>query len=99
MSKNPNFDPNKHFDDNNPESTFIWDQKDIHNKTSKFIQNIYNKDNKVKISKYDIKKFLYMDDTAAPWEALEDRKLPRELAESYTWWIDLVSLSAYEPII
>ena len=60
-SKNPNFDPNKPTDDNNPENTIITDQKDIHDITSKFFQNIYNKDNEVKSYKEDIKNFLDMD--------------------------------------
>ena len=73
---------NKPKDDNNPENITITDQKDIYDHTSKFFQNIYNKDNEVNSSKEDIKEFLDMDDDTAPWKALEDRKLPRELGES-----------------
>ena len=79
---NPKYDPNKPKNDDNQENITITDQKDIHDHTSKFFQTIYNKDNEIKSSKEDIKEFLDMDDDTAPWKALEERKLSRELADS-----------------
>ena len=65
-----------------PKTYETTDQDTIRKATKTFYQKIYNKNNSVNPSKQRIKEFLDMDGNTSPWEALNKKRIPKEMAES-----------------
>ena len=65
-----------------PKTYETTDQDTIRKATKTFYQKIYDKNNSVNPTKQSIKEFLDMDGNTSPWEALNNKRIPKEMAES-----------------
>ena len=68
--------------DDEPKTYETTDQDTIRKETKSFYQKNYNKDNSINPTKEAIREFLDMDDDTAPWEALNKKRIPKEMAKS-----------------
>ena len=73
---------NSNDSNNEPETYETTDQETIRKATKSFYQKIYNKDSSINPSKEAIREFMDMDDDTAPWEALNNKRIPKEMANS-----------------
>ena len=70
------------------------DQEELRMINKAFYQKIYNEQTAVTPTQEDIKDFLQTNDDITPWEALSNRRIPEEMAETMEGDLTLEDLNA-----
>ena len=75
-------DYNEDKSNNNPKVIEATDHKQIRKAFKVYFLNIYNEQHTVQPSKDDIKNFLEIDNNTSPWKIVNNRRMPKEMADS-----------------